>query len=202
MPESCLNCQHLPNPEPLRLVRRMVASGPPQSFRVVVDNLEARDNVAGFLLGEGYAVDAARLRGLWYLSVRPKAIPLKAESGRIAAPAPGRESRIMIMLLSNTLGSGDDQLGASLMRGFIRSLADFGANLWRIALINSAVKLSALNSPVLHYLHEYERNGVDILVCKECAFHYGLQSSSVVGAFCDMRGIISSMQTAGRVLRF
>lgn len=203
MPESRLNCQHLPNPEPLRLVRRMVASGPPQPFQVVVDNLEARSDVSSFLLGQGYAVKDAQHNGLWILKATPEVIPLKEENNYIARQARvDQECRVLVILLSSTLGRGDETLGENLMHIFIRSLSDFGNNLWRIALINSAVKLASLNSPVLHYLQDYERNGVGILVCKECVFHYGLQNYSTVGAFCDVHNIISSVQLADRVLRF
>lgn len=203
MPESRLNCQHLPNPEPLRLVRRMVASGPPQPFQVVVDNLEARSDVANFLLGQGYAVRDSQQGGLWYLQVTPEVIPLKEDNDYIAKQARlDRQQRVLIVLASDKVGAGDDQLGAKLMQTYVRALSDFGNNLWRIALINSGVKLASLNSPVLHYLQEYERNGVGILVCKECVFHYGLQNYSTVGAFCDVHNIYSSVQLADRVLRF
>ena len=203
MPESRLNCQHLPNPEPLRLVRRMVASGPPQPFQVVVDNLEARSDIANFLMGQGYAVNDRQQGGLWYMRVNPERIPLREDSGYISRQAKaGEEQRVLIMLLSDKLGIGDEHLGQNLMQIFVRSLSDFGNNLWRIALINSGVKLASLNSPVLHYLQDYERNGVGILVCKECIFHYGLQNYSTVGVFCDVHNIISSVQIADRVLRF
>lgn len=205
MPESRLNCQHLPNPEPLRLVRRMVASGPPQPFQVVVDNLEARDGIAKYLAEHGYAVRESQQGGLWCLAARPEAAPPqpKGENGYLARQARlAGERRVLVMLLSDKIGSGDAELGEKLMHIFIRSLADFGNNLWRIALINSAVKLASVGSPALHWLQEYEQNGVGILVCKECIFHYGLQNYSMVGAFCDVHNIISSVQMADRVLRF
>lgn len=203
MPESRLNCQYLPNPEPLRLVRRMVASGPPQAFQVVVDNLEARSEIFKFLTAQGYAVDDSNQGGLWYIRVTPGYEPPK-EPGAYAARQERlkSEERVLLMLMSDKVGCGDSELGEKLMHILIRTLGGFGNNLWRIALINSGVKLASLNSPVLHYLQEHERNGVGILVCKECVFHYGLQGYSAVGAFCDVYNILSSVQLADRVLRF
>lgn len=201
MPESRLNCQYLPNPEPLRLVRRMLASGPPQSFQVVVDNLEARSSIAKYLDEQGYSVSDRRQGGLWYMDATPS-YQAREDTYIARQSRPDQQRRVMIMLLSDKIGSGDDRLGDNLMQIFIRSLREFGNNLWRIALINSGVKLASLNSPVLHYLQEYERQGMGILVCKECVFHYGLQDYSTVGVFTDVHTIISSVQLADRVLRF
>ena len=202
MPESSLNCQHLPNPEPLRLVRRMLASGPSQSFQVVVDNIEARSSIANYLDEQGYSVSDRKHGGLWYMRATPEVFQQREDSYVSRQTHSEEQQRVMIMLLSDKMGNGDDRLGDNLMQIFVRTLGEFGNNLWRIALINGAVKLASLSSPVLHYLQEYERQGVGILVCKECIFHYGLQDYSTVGVFTDVHTIISSVQIADRVLRF
>lgn len=202
MPESSLNCQHLPNPAPLRLVRRMLASGPPQSFQVIVDNLDARSSIAGYLYERGYSVSDHKQGSLWYIKATPTVFLPRDDAYMARQTRFEKERRVMIMLLSDKMGSGDDCLGDNLMQIFIRSLGEFDNNLWCIALINSAVKLASFTSPVLRHLQEYERQGVGILVCKECVLHYGLQNYSTVGVFAGLHTIISSLQAADRVLRF
>lgn len=203
MPESFLNCQHLSNPHSLRLVRRMVSSGPPQPFSVIVDNPEARASIVSYLGSEGYSVLATPKGNTWHLRATPFAEETVENSALPVTDAQLRQQqRTAIMFLSDKLGSGDEQLGERLMRNFIPSLAEFGTNLWRIVLINSGVKLGANNSPVLQYLQEYEKNGAGVLICKECAYHYGFGRSTSVGTLSDLPDILTSLQMADRVLRF
>lgn len=202
MPESFLNCQHLTNPHSLRLVRRMVSSGPPQPFNIIVDNQEARASIVSYLGSQGYSVLAVQNGNTWNL----RATPFGGEPAeKILSSATdtllSQQRRTAVMFLSDKLGSGDELLGERLMRNFIPALSEFGTNLWRIVLINSGVKLAANNSPVLNYLQEYEKNGTGVLVCKECAYHYGFGRVTPVGTLSDLHEMITSLQMADRVLR-
>ncbi len=204
MPESCLNCQHLPNPEPLRMVRKMVASGPPQPFQVTVDNSDAREEIVNFLGAQGYSVQGQQKDGVWYLDAKPllEQMPDIAQLSPSPSAVQNEQRRTMIMLLSDKMGQGDDALGAKLMYNFVASLGEFGTNLWRITLMNSAVRLATYNSPVLQYLQQYEKNGSGVLLCKECVYHYNLQHHIGVGTMFEMSELVTTIQMAEKVLRF
>ena len=106
-----------------------------------------------------------------------------------------------MLLTTETLGRGDDELGAKLMLTFLANLGELGKDLWRIILLNGAVKLSANDGEALNMLKALAASGVDILVCGTCLSHYGLLEKKQVGETTNMMDVISSMAYAKKIIR-
>lgn len=206
MPESNLNCQHLPNPAALRLVRMMIKSGPPQPFNITLDNDQAREEVEQQLSAEGYSVEVNKKGRLWHLHAAPwkttlkEAAERKAESQLTAIATSTRTHRTLVVISSDRIGRGDEQMGRQLMLDFIAALPELGNELWRVILLNDAVRMAYFNSPVYSQLQEFESNGVSLMVCKQCIYHFGLQKGVFVGRLAGMGEMVGSSQIADKII--
>ena len=197
---NILDCRGLACPEPVLRCRDWLISGGGSALDVLVDNAAAVENISVFLSGRGWTVDS-RQEGdsVWRVSAARDegAAPGPAES----CPAQAATSaKVLVFIPTETLGRGDDELGARLMVNFLGSLPELGPDLWRIVLVNGGVKLSA-GGPALEKLKALEAAGVSILVCGTCLEHYGLLKSRQVGGTTNMLDIVTSLHLADKVIR-
>lgn len=86
-----------------------------------------------------------------------------------------------ILVLSERLGSGDDELGALLMRNFLYSLAREERRPEAVCMGNGAVRLACEGSESLDDLALLVQNGVAVRVCGTCLDYLGLKDSLAVG---------------------
>ena len=117
------------------------------------------------------------------------------------APASsGEQQKIMVMVATDRIGYGDDELGLKLMVNFINTLKEMGSNLWRLVFVNNGVKLTIDGSAVLSALKELEQDGLQILVCGTCLDHFKLLDRKQAGETTNMLDIVTAMQLADKVI--
>lgn len=200
---NILDCRGLACPEPVMRCRDWLISDRGSALEVLVDNAAAVENVSVFLSGRGWTV-TSRQEGdsVWRLSaVKGESSTPDPGASADACPTRGPTSaRVLVFIPTETLGRGDDGLGARLMVNFLGSLPELGPDLWRIVLVNGGVKLSA-GGPALEKLRALEAAGVSILVCGTCLEHYGLLKSRQVGSTTNMLDIVTSLHLADKVIR-
>ena len=110
-------------------------------------------------------------------------------------PTDGR----VLLLGSEGMGRGDEGLGLTILGNFLKTLVGNPLRPDRIVCWNAGVKLLAGNSPVVGALQDLEGVGVEILACKTCVEHFGLQGKLVAGEVSSMP-IISDLLLRSRVL--
>ena len=123
-------------------------------------------------------------------------------AGEISAPK-GQEQAVrktLVLLATDTLGKGDDELGRKICVNFIRNMKEMGDDLWRLVLINGAVKLAVEGSEALPQLQELAGEGVGIIVCEPCLKVFNLLEKKQVGQVIGMADIVTSMQLAEKVI--
>ncbi len=98
-----------------------------------------------------------------------------------------------IIINSELLGKGDDELGSKLMESYIRTLTVSKDKPDYILLYNSGVKLMSEKSHTLLGLQMLEEQGVDILGCGTCITSYNLDNKIAVGNVSTMKDIVSIM---------
>ena len=205
-----LDCRGLACPQPVIRCRTAVDGGA-VALEVVVDNAPALENVQRFLHSRGYTSEAIQETSQCW---RITAALHTAESGLSAGAAPAALSRTaesdgeeglgtqtLVLLTTETLGRGDDTLGAKLMENFLATLPELGPRLWRLVLVNGGVKLAARPGPALESLQRLAASGVSILVCGACLGHYGLLEAKAVGETSNMLDIVTSLDLADKVIR-
>jgi hypothetical protein len=99
-----------------------------------------------------------------------------------AAPAKPRA----LVLGSQGMGRGDDGLGLGILHNFLKSLVTNPLRPDKIVCWNAGVRLLTGDSPVIAALQDLEGIGVEILACKTCVEHFGLQDTLRAGEISTM----------------
>lgn len=133
---------------------------------------------------------------------------MHSEPSTQACCAPGRsdeernsgEKKTLVLLSTDHVGKGNDDLGRGIVINFIKTFKEMGEELWRLVLLNGGVKLAAEGSEALPYLQELDREGLGILVCGRCLETFNLAEKKRVGESANMLDIVTSMQLADKVI--
>jgi len=205
-----INCQNMSCPQPVMKLHELLKSSRPSDLQVMVDNEAAFENVSRFLRNKGYAIGYKEKDALWLISAHASVGDAVAGDSTGSAledlpqnaclPA-AEDMRTLVMITAPVFGSGDDELGGKLMKNFLATLPEMGFALWRIILLNGGVILAAKDSPVLEQLQALEKSGVSILVCGTCLEHFGLLPQKAVGETTNMLDVVTSMETAYKIIR-
>jgi selenium metabolism protein YedF len=198
MAEKELDCRGLACPNPVIRTKEIIDAGGVEKLTVLVDNAAARENVGRFLQRSGYEVQVAE-QGGDFVVVGQRGLTMPG-----AGPAPGPEApssqKILVLIGTDRLGTGDDNLGRKLLVNFIGTLKEMGKELWCLVLVNGGVKLAVSGSEVLASLQELEQGGVMVLVCGTCLNHFNLLEQKQVGETTNMLDIVTHMQLADKVI--
>jgi len=99
----------------------------------------------------------------------------------------------LVVVNSETLGDGSEELGAKLMGAFLRKLCTAAPKPEVMLFYNSGVNLLAEGSHVLDALTTLAKAGVDLVACGTCVGYYGVTDKMVVGRISDMAEVVGQM---------
>ena len=111
------------------------------------------------------------------------------------------DPKTIVLLASDRVGAGDDELGAVLMRSFVKTLAARPALPHAIVCVNHGVRLTCEGSPLLEDLAGLAAHGVKVLSCGTCLDWLHLKEALRAGEPTNMATIVELLATADRVLR-
>ena len=86
-----------------------------------------------------------------------------------------------VVILSETFGNGDEELGRILMKNFLYSLARAQTPPSRVMFANTGVRLVCEGSESLEDLELLVELGIPVGACGTCLEHLGLADSQVIG---------------------
>ncbi len=214
---ECLDFRTLPCPQPVVQCRKFLAENIVQKLQVLVDNEAAVENVTRYLELQGFYVHKDMQEGNFLLTAEKNVFSeVSAQTPPLFVDGPllqdveelahvKEKESILVFITTDTLGRGDDVLGAKLMNSFLATLPELGTALWRVVLLNGGVTLAASTdaekSDAMKHLQTLEQAGVDVLVCGACLQHYGLLEHKKVGETSNMLDIVTSLELASKVIR-
>jgi selenium metabolism protein YedF len=193
-----LDCRGLACPAPVLQTKDLIEKKSPQLITILVDNEAASQNVSRFLGTKGYEASVTAENGIY--TVTGKRGQAGAEENENLGQEEEGKEKIMVMVATDRMGQGDDELGLKLMISFIKTLKEMGEDLWRLVFVNNGVKLTIGGSEVLASLKEFEEQGLHILVCGTCLTHFDLLDQKEVGETTNMLDIVTAMQVADKVI--
>jgi len=200
-----VDCLGMTCPQPLMECNKLLAQGAPQSLRVLVSDQAALENVTRFLSSSGYSVTSSGQADKWTIEgllTAPQAHMAIPEDFPCPLPKTGNqaEERTVVFLTSEVLGKGHDQLGEKLMGNFLKTLPELGESLFRLVMVNGAVRLATPDHPNFSAVKALEDSGVTVLVCGTCLEFFGLLSKRAVGQTTNMLDVVTSLQLASKVI--
>jgi selenium metabolism protein YedF len=98
-----------------------------------------------------------------------------------------------ILIQSDVLGRGNDELGQLLMANFLRLLGESKEKPATLIFWNTGVWLVAEGSWAQGHLKTLEEQGVEILACRTCLDFFGLTDKLAVGKPTNMSRSIESL---------
>ena len=193
-----LDCRGQACPHPVLKTKEIVEQGDVVEVTVRVDNDAARENVSRFLERSGYGVQvAARGGDFAVIGIRTQKLP----SGKLEETwEETSPHKILVLVGTDRMGTGDDDLGRKLIASFLGTLKEMGRDLWCLIFLNAGVKLTVAGSEVLGSIQDLSREGVMVLVCGTCLNHFQLLEQKQVGETTNMLDIVTHMQLADRVI--
>ena len=193
-----IDCRGLACPAPVLKTKDTIETEGLNEISVLVDNEAAKENVSRFLGSQNFDVSLHQEGNNFHVSGKKIG---GAETAGAETEKPAMEAqKIMVMVATNCVGQGDDELGTKLMASFLTTLKEMGDELWRLVFVNNGVKLTIDGSNVLPVLKDLEEHGTMILVCGTCLDHFNLLNKKEVGETTNMLDIVTSMQIADKVI--
>lgn len=188
-------------PRPLILAKKALndpATGP--EFILLIDNATARENVERFLADNGVPFRTAQKGSEYHLTVSRSGTAITADTAAYCPPSPSATGDHMVCITGETMGRGDEALGAILMKGFVNTIKEIEPLPRRIVFYNGGVKLAIEGSPLLPALKELESRGVELLICGTCADFYKVKERVAVGRISNMYDILGALTGASKVV--
>ena len=171
---------------------------------ILVDNEIAVQNLTKMAVQKNYGVISEKLEEQKYRVVMTIGDAENSEETEISqgeSCLPDARKNMVVVISSDTMGNGDDELGRILMKGFIFALTQQDELPATVLLYNGGAKLSCEAAPTLEDLKSLEAQGVEIMTCGTCLNHYGLTEKLQVGSVTNMYAIVEKMTQASLLIR-
>ena len=193
-----LDARGLACPQPVILTRKALAEGGFDLLEVLVDNPASRDNVVRFARHAGCEAESTdEPGGLSRIRIRPGEGQALPEPEPICGTPDLPQGIATVLIASNTLGRGSDELGALLMRGFLYTLTESERVPRRLVLMNSGVLLAIAGSEHLVNLRRLADLGVEILACGTCLEFHQARERLAAGRISNMQEIAELLLQGG-----
>ena len=172
----------------------------PETIEVLVDNEIAVQNVTKMASGSGGKVTSEKL-GDAEFKVTSEMEGAPAADEAEAGCVPDARDNTVVVVSSDRMGSGNDELGKVLIKGFIFAVTQLDTLPKTMLFYNGGATLTTEDSDSLEDLKSLEAQGVEIMTCGTCLDYYGLKDKLAVGTVTNMYSIVETMAKAGRIVR-
>lgn len=176
----------------------------PETIEVLVDNEIAVQNVTKMASFHGGKVTSEKISDKEFkiLVQMNGAVDIPAETEDMEEDCiPDQKSNTVVVISSDCMGSGNDELGKVLIKGFIFAVTQLDSLPKKMLFYNGGAKLTTEGSDSLEDLKSLEAQGVEIQTCGTCLDYYHLKDKLAVGTVTNMYSIVESLAAASKVIR-
>lgn len=187
-------------PKPVIETRKALQTDIP--LIVIVDNKAAKENVSRLAVKLGFQIQVEDKSDGTYINIErgESGTPQEIFKQEKETYSTYENANIVLVIASDTVGRGNDELGSVLMRAFTHTLLEVKPQPNMIIFMNNGVKLAVKDSLVLEDLQELSDNGIEILVCGTCLNYFGLTDSLAVGIISNAYNIAEALLQANKVI--
>ena len=171
-----------------------------ETIEVLVDNEIAVQNVTKFGTNEGGKVTSEKIAEKEFKVTIQMAGSLPSDGIDTNYPSDIYENTVAVFA-TDRMGEGNDELGKTLMKGFIFALTQLDALPKTLLFYNGGATLTCEDSDSLADLQAMESHGVEILTCGTCLDYYHLKDKLRVGGVTNMYSIVEILNGASKILK-
>ena len=183
----------------IKTKKAMQALTGPETIEVLVDNEIAVQNVTKLAKEQGGEVSSEKLGEKEYkVTIKMQGVP--AVDAEVVS-TPDQKGDLIVVVSSDRMGTGNDELGKVLIKGFIYAVTQLDTLPKKMLFYNGGATLKTEGSDSNEDLKSLEAQGVEILTCGTCLDYYHLKDKLVVGGVTNMYSIVESMAEAGKIIR-
>jgi selenium metabolism protein YedF len=157
----------------------------------VVDNEVAKNNVVKFAQGNGFSYEIEeKEENLYYITITKGKVTAEELNLKRSKE---KEETFTIVIGSDKLGNGDDELGIALIKSYLFALSEAEVIPTNLVFLNAGVKLVVEGALTLDSVKRLVERGVNVQSCGLCLDFYGLKENLAVGEISNMYAIIEMM---------
>lgn len=184
-----MNC-----PQPLILTKKALEEE--NSVLTIVDNDVAKENIIKLCNKMGYKHNVTQDDRGTCIQIDKEECKECIEADKII----NNEETKGYVFGTNILGSGSDELGALLMKGFIYAITQAEPKPKFMIFLNSGVKLTTEGSDSINDIKQLLEGGTRIVSCGTCLDYYKLKEKLQVGEVTNMYDIVETISNADNVI--
>ena len=177
----------------IKTKKAMDALTGPETIEVLVDNEIAVQNVTKMAASAGGKVTSEQKAEKEYV------VTIEME-GAPAAEDDAQDDNTVVVISSDRMGTGNDELGKVLIKGFIFAVTQLDKLPKTMLFYNGGATLTTEESDSLEDLKSLEAQGVEIMTCGTCLDYYGLKDKLAVGSVTNMYSIVETQAKATKII--
>jgi len=189
-----IDCRKMTCPMPVVTVKKALEESPGQALTVLLDDGPPRENVARFAVNRGFTIEETPLDDGY-------AILISGSAGEAIAIRKEKGGETIMLIASDMLGEGSEELGRLLLKNFVNTLVEVAETPDRMLFVNTGVFLTTEGSEVLEALEKLGNRGVEIASCGVCLDFFNLRDKLRSGTVTNMFTIAESLLKARSVIR-
>lgn len=187
--KKILDVKTLACPEPVIQAKKMLEDENITVLDVVVGNLVAKENIKRLANSLNFTHTISEIDDGFLITI--------SKNGKIESSDTNEDENLSkgktYLILSDKIGSGDEELGKLLMKSLIYTLTQTKPFPNKILLLNSGVNLSTINDEIVQHLKMLEKEGTEVFSCGTCLNFYNLAEQLQVGKIGNMYDVVESI---------
>lgn len=189
---NIINCKGMNCPLPVVNTKKYFDSIESGVSTTIVDNEVAKNNIVKFAENNGFTFEVKEEDGFYHIIITKGEALVNEDNSKIESKA----EPFTIVISSDKLGEGNDELGIALMKSYLFALSEADIVPDNLLLLNGGVKLVVEDSLVLESLEKLKDRGVKIQSCGLCLDFYNIKDKLKIGEITNMYAIIETMNSS------
>ncbi|MGY3765503.1 sulfurtransferase-like selenium metabolism protein YedF [Vagococcus vulneris] len=189
---------------PLPVIQTKKALKENETVTTLVDNEIATQNLRKLAEQLNYIYQCEKISDVLYrvtISTTGNEVGVNKSIAEETVAAVKTSDEYTVVVDTDVMGRGSDELGANLLKTFIYALTEQDVLPKRAIFYNGGVKLTAENPDTISDLKTLAEAGVEIYACGACLDFYGLKEDIQVGEITNMYRIVEMMREANRIVK-
>ncbi|MDR0721464.1 MAG: sulfurtransferase-like selenium metabolism protein YedF [Treponema sp.] len=200
-----------PCPIPVVKAKEVLAEQGAPGVVVLVDNMVAVQNLEKMAKGTGCGFSYVEEGASYRVSIVKGAASDQGFAPPSCEESPSGQAKVsnavgevrkgpVVLITSDNMGRGSEELGRMLIKGFIFSLSQLNPLPEAVLFLNGGARLTTEGANTVPDLKMLEEKGTGIYTCGTCANYYKLTESLAVGSIVDMMQIVNRLAKATVVI--